>query len=286
MTDRLVPGVSRVRVTAKTKAGFNVEPDEKLEERGYWRERDLGNGRSICEWVSEPDEAKSDKAVALRYGGTRAHDFDDFLPRKPKRDWLADDRSWRLPTRTSPSRRDWLSTAVSTLEEPELGSWDNPRPLNDGLVLFGRMMPFGELTEIKSATEGHFLEAFAPGALAKTLRERGARVRLLLEHGHGLLGNQPLAALESMHERTDGAIYRSRLFPSVPKLLLDGLRAGVYGSSIRFRPLSFVRDTRPRPSSTNPDGLEERTVREAELIELSVVTFPAYQGATAQLADS
>jgi phage head maturation protease len=37
----------------------------------------------------------------------------------------------------------------------------------------------------------------------------------------------------------------------------------------------------PGTSSYNPDGLPERTVKEAQLFEISVVTFPAYEDATA-----
>jgi hypothetical protein len=39
--------------------------------------------------------------------------------------------------------------------------------------------------------------------------------------------------------------------------------------------------TSPDPSESNPDGLPERTIKEARLMEFGPVTFPAYAGATA-----
>lgn len=63
--------------------------------------------------------------------------------------------------------------------------------------------------------------------------------------------------------------------------VLPGLRAGLYGSSFKFR----VRDEdvarSPARSTSNPEGLEERTIRDAKVFEFGPVTFPAYAGATA-----
>jgi hypothetical protein len=44
-----------------------------------------------------------------------------------------------------------------------------------GSTLTGRMVPYGEWCEIRNSKEGHFLERFAPGALAKTIRTLGCR---------------------------------------------------------------------------------------------------------------
>jgi len=63
--------------------------------------------------------------------------------------------------------------------------------------------------------------------------------------------------------------------------LLPGLRSGLYGSSVRFRTLAEDLNRHPARSSYNPDGIPERTIREARLFEFSVATFPAYAGATA-----
>lgn len=151
----------------------------------------------------------------------------------------------------------------------------------DGHILEGRMMPYDEWTEVRSSIEGHFLERFTPGALAKTMAERANRIRVMFEHGLDFLGRQSIAAGIAFEDRADGAYYDASLFRSVPDLILEGLRHGVYGSSIRFRPVKWDRVRSPKPSEHNPDGIPEHTIREAYVQEFSVVSFPQYEGATA-----
>lgn len=149
-------------------------------------------------------------------------------------------------------------------------------------IIEGRMVPYNQWTEVKSFAEGHFLERILPGALKKTLAERGHRMKVLFHHGHDSLGSQPIAKLEEIRDGADGAYYRARLFPSVPPLILDGLRANDYGVSIGMV-LPYRSDNvhRPGKSEHNPQGLEERTVTEAGMRELSVTAFPVYDGTTA-----
>jgi HK97 family phage prohead protease len=146
------------------------------------------------------------------------------------------------------------------------------------------MVPYNEWTEVDSKREGNFLERFAPGSLSKALKERGSRIRALFQHGmDSLIGRQPIADIEEMWEREDGAHFRSRLLEGVPELIVSGLRRGLYGSSISFRASKFERVSHPRRSAHNPDGVEERTITEAGIYEFSLVTFPQYQGATARV---
>ena len=149
-------------------------------------------------------------------------------------------------------------------------------------ILEGRMAPYNEWTEINSSIEGHFMERILPGAFTKTILERAARLRVLFEHGFSrLLDKQPIAALEGIRDEDDGAYYRAGLLPGLPDLFMEGLRRGLYGTSVAMRPLKGEVRKRPKPSDYNPEGLEERSVSEAFLREISVVTFPAYEGATA-----
>jgi HK97 family phage prohead protease len=145
------------------------------------------------------------------------------------------------------------------------------------------MMPYGEWTEVNSLKEGHFLERFAPGALAgNAIPAMAKRIRVLFEHGlDTVLGRQAIAAIEEMRDEPDGAYYRARLLDGLPELLVAGLRRGPYGSSVRFEPLKQDRVRYPKRSEYNPEGLPEHTVREARIREFSVVTFPQYAGATA-----
>lgn len=150
-------------------------------------------------------------------------------------------------------------------------------------LLEGRMMPYGEWTEVNSVIEGHFMERFLPGSLTKTMQERASRIRALFQHGRDFLGRQPIASGITFEDRDDGAYYGATLFRSVPELIVEGLRHGVYGSSIQYKPLKYDRVMRPRRSEHNPEGIPEITVREAYVKEVSVVTFPQYDGATASV---
>jgi HK97 family phage prohead protease len=150
-----------------------------------------------------------------------------------------------------------------------------------GAILEGRMMPYNEWTEVNSSIEGHFLERFAPGSLAKTMLERARRIRVLFEHGLDRLGKQPIATSDAFDDREDGAYFEATLLRGLPELLVEGLRSGVYGSSIRFRPVKWDRARSPEESEHNPGGIPEHTIREAYMQEFSVVTFPQYEGATA-----
>lgn len=150
-----------------------------------------------------------------------------------------------------------------------------------GHILSGRMMPYDEWTEVDSSIEGHFMERFSPGALAKTMSERAAHIKVMFEHGMDFLGRQSIAAGLAFEDRADGAYYDAKLFRSVPELILEGLKHGVYASSIRFRPVKAERVRSPGKSEHNPAGIPEQTVREAYVREFSVVSFPQYEGATA-----
>ena len=154
---------------------------------------------------------------------------------------------------------------------------------NGSPILEGRMMPYNEWTEINSSVEGHFMERFSPGSLAKTMNERMSRIRVLFEHGLDRLGRQTIAGIEGFRDEPDGAYYRASLLDGLPPLLVSGLKRGLYGSSVRFKPVKWDRIRSPRRSEHNPEGLEERTVREGFVKELSVVTFPQYEGATAMV---
>lgn len=153
-------------------------------------------------------------------------------------------------------------------------------------ILEGRMMPYGEWTEVRSSVEGHFMERFAPGALAKTMREQKSRIRVMFEHGFDrMLGRQAIADIQDFEDQPDGAYYRAGLLGGLPTLMVEGLRRGLYGSSIRFSPIpgKWDRVRSPRPSEHNPLGLPEHTIREARIKEFSVVLFPQYEGATAHI---
>lgn len=150
-------------------------------------------------------------------------------------------------------------------------------------VLHGHFAVFDRWTEI-NGWEGNFLERIAPGALKKTLEENAGRVRVTLNHGADpMLGDKPLGTVSRMEEDETGAAYEVDLFRGIPDLVMDGLRAGQYGASFRFKVIREETDDRPKASARNPGRLPERTIKELHLYEFGPVTFPAYAQATAMV---
>lgn len=152
-----------------------------------------------------------------------------------------------------------------------------------GPKLVGTIVPFNQWTEINSAYEGHFLERFAPGALTKTFQDRADRIQVLFQHGKDpQVGDKPLGTISRIDHQTDGTHYEVDLLDTgYVRELIPGLEAGLYGTSVRFRVLKeeFVKE--PGRSDHNPEGLPERTVKEAFVREFGPVTFPAYETAKA-----
>ena len=158
------------------------------------------------------------------------------------------------------------------------------RSTEDGArTLTGHFAVFNEWTEINSMYEGRFLERIAPGAFKKTFQENRSGIKVLFDHGHDpSIGNKPLGPIRSLTEDERGASYEVDLLDtSYVRDLLPALEAGLLGASFRFRVMREDFDNEPARSEWNPNGLPERTIREAKVMEFGPVTFPAYQGATA-----
>jgi HK97 family phage prohead protease len=151
-------------------------------------------------------------------------------------------------------------------------------------TIAGHLAVFDEWAEIDSLFEGHFMERFAPGTFDKTLREGRDRVRMLFDHGFDpQIGNKVLAPFDRLEPDDEGLAFEGGLFDtSYNRDLLPGLKAGQYGASIRFRVMRDEVVKSPKPTTRNPRGLPERTVKEAQLFEGGPVTFPAYAGASAK----
>jgi HK97 family phage prohead protease len=153
-----------------------------------------------------------------------------------------------------------------------------------GDVLTGHFAVTNTWTEINSMWEGRFMERFAPGAFKKTFRENRDAIRILFQHGSDPeVGDKPIAAIRELKEDEEGAYYEADLLDGVPELVVSGLRAGLYGASFRFSSMREEWAEEPDPSDGNPDGLPERTIKEARVYEGGPVTFGAYPQATAGL---
>jgi HK97 family phage major capsid protein/HK97 family phage prohead protease len=155
-------------------------------------------------------------------------------------------------------------------------------------TMVGHFARFNDWTEIDSFWEGNFMEQLAPGSFKKTIAENGKNIRVLFNHGQDpSIGDKVLGAHDVLTEDREGAYYEVPLFDtSYNRDLEPGLRAGVYGASFRFKVMKEEFVQAPKPSSYNPKGLPERTIKEVALAEFGPVTFPAYESATAGVRSS
>jgi phage head maturation protease len=150
-------------------------------------------------------------------------------------------------------------------------------------VLDVKFAVFNKWTEITDSY-GSFLERILPGAFSKTIRENIANIRAILSHGKDpSMGQTVLGKIQTIREEADSAIARVNLFPSVPPLLVDGLRAGQYGASFRGDSIKTHVVERPPKSAHNPKGLLEVTHQEIRLKDVGPTTFPAYRETSSRI---
>jgi HK97 family phage prohead protease len=130
-------------------------------------------------------------------------------------------------------------------------------------AIFGNVDSYGDVVE--------------KGAFKETLRaweDRGKLPPMLLQHG-GMFGPVddmlPIGKWTAMEENSKGLKVDGQLFAlntERGQYLYEGLKSGVLdGMSIGYRAKEFVLGTKP----TDP----RRTLKSVELMELSIVTFPA-----------
>lgn len=152
------------------------------------------------------------------------------------------------------------------------------------------------LTEVKLADDGAAIGTFegygavfgnvdaygdviAKGAFAGSLREAKARGKfapMLLQHGGSIFGGAandmlPVGKWEHMEERPKGLWVEGKLFALKTErgqYILEGLKSGALdGLSIGYRVRKSTNGTKP--------GEPRRTLTEIDLVEVSIVTFPA-----------
>jgi HK97 family phage prohead protease len=136
----------------------------------------------------------------------------------------------------------------------------------DGRTVHGIAVPFDTPTPIRDAM-GTYEEVFTRGSFSKTLQERGSRVKLLAHHDRQrLLGGRP-----RLWEDDDGLHIEARIAATRDgNDILELVREGALDSfSIGFSP--DVDDW-----SDDRSSVTRRAVR---LHEVSLVPFPAYDGA-------
>jgi len=152
----------------------------------------------------------------------------------------------------------------------------------EGRLMTGMPIVFDKWTEI-DGWEGHFLERIAPGAITKTLKERGDRVKVLFNHGFDpQIGDKPLGKPRLMEPRekglwTETPLSKTSYNSDLIELLSDG---AIDGMSFRFSVTRESWDENGKVNKANPKGLPMRTIEELRLYEFGPVTFPAYEATT------
>lgn len=146
-----------------------------------------------------------------------------------------------------------------------------------------RFSPPNHWYEINSRYEGRFLERTTQGFLKRSIDRGLPGVKVLFNHGFDpQIGDKVLGPVRSIEDGADGPVAIVELLDtSYNRDLIPGLEAGVYGSSFRFEVIKDEWNDSPARSEHNPEGLPERTIKEARLMEFGPVTFPANPAATA-----
>ena len=134
---------------------------------------------------------------------------------------------------------------------------------DDGPIIEGLAAPFNKWSE----DLGGFREQIAPGTFKKTLKE--ADVRGLINHDPNLIFGRTSAGTLTLKEAKDGLRYESSLdagISYVADMVRSIKRGDITGNSFAFQ---TVQD-----SWNEEKG--ERTLEEVRLLDVSVVSYPAY----------
>lgn len=146
-------------------------------------------------------------------------------------------------------------------------------------VFTGRAIVYSTFTDIGDVRSGWgFREQIAPGALTKTLKE--ADVRFLVNHDSGQVVARSSKGTLTLTDTKDGLDVEAPLDTRksyVRDLELNLEDGSVSGMSFGFR---VVRDSWETKEEKDEEGykreVDERTIEELALMEVSAVTFPAY----------
>lgn len=135
-----------------------------------------------------------------------------------------------------------------------------------GRTVHGTAVPYGQVAEVRDWGRP-YKERFQFGAFARSITERGHKIKLLANHDSQIF---PIGKATELREAQDG-LHGAFVIAATREGddALELVRSGVVDSfSVSFRP---IRDRQ--------DG--DITVRvEAALVEVSLVGLPAYEGAT------
>jgi len=177
-----------------------------------------------------------------------------------------------------------LTPVLRASMPPDEGDMPDEGPEDLGTLEI-RFSRFNTWYEVDSMWEGCFLERTLPGSFAGTIAEDRASMRVLFDHGYDpQIGNKVLGPIGDLREDRDSPVGEVSLFDTTyNRDLLPGLKAGVYGSSMRMRVTGESWNDEPGVSAHNPKGIPERSINKVRVMEFGPVTFPANPDSTAAM---
>lgn len=161
------------------------------------------------------------------------------------------------------------------------------RAKDDGPPQFtGHAAVFNKRTSIGPVPGWGFLEEIAPGAFSKTLKEGDAR--FLVDHESAMVVSRVSAGDLDLAEDDTGLAVDSELDTEVSyirDLARNVEKRRITGMSFGFRVIKdeWTLEELDVDGLPEPVEVEVRTIREVQLIEVSAVTFPAYEETDASL---
>lgn len=141
---------------------------------------------------------------------------------------------------------------------------------SEGRTVYGLAVPFDQLTDINDYDGSTFREKFVRGSFARTIRERGHKVRLLSQHRHREMpiGKASLLREESRGLYAEFDIAKTQAGDEALELVRTGC---IDAFSIGFEAIR---------QDWDDDGRTRTCTRtEVALHEVSLVNFPAYETA-------
>jgi HK97 family phage prohead protease len=145
--------------------------------------------------------------------------------------------------------------------------------------VFGGFAPTGVEANIHDQL-GIYTEVIAPGALTRTLAERGDEAELRLQHGrHPVVGALPIGVFDLLYETRRGGWFSAEPLDAsyVRELVLPAVYSALMYTSFGFR----VAETPNAEVWTRRGGRPYRQLRDIDLHEVTLCTNPAYRDGTA-----
>ena len=149
---------------------------------------------------------------------------------------------------------------------------------NDKIIIDGYVNAVERESKVLYDTRGEFIEKIRAGVFQKAL-ERAENVRVLLDH-------------EKDRELADTKSGKAKLYEDNIGLRaiveIDDTEVIEKARNNKLRGWSFGFLCNKEDRKTNEDGIEERTVRDLDLLEVSIIDdkkYPAYIGTSIEMRD-